>query len=1020
MISDQGKSGHMWGKILRVSIASFAFSLLCISLVLAQERTVRGTVTDGTTGEPLPGVNITVQDTQIGTTTDVEGTYEIEVPGPEAVLAFSFVGYQTEEVEVGDQEVIDVALQEDVGRLEEIVVTGYGTQRRQEITGAISSVDVAEANVGQISSPQDLLQGRVAGVSITSNSGEPGADQRVYIRGRKSLSANAQPLYVIDGTPVSNTNITPSGAEGASNSANPLSLLDPQDIESIQVLKDAAATSIYGSQGSNGVILIETKEGVSGALQVDYRGQVSLGEPARELDVLDADQFRSARREFFDAEISPEEEATNTDWQDEVMRSTVSQQHNISFSGSTEQTSYRASFSYVEQEGLLLNSGFDRVSGRINVRHSTLDDRLRLDGRLFRSQLTRDHIFRFEQVGASGSVIKDMLVWAPTNPVRDEDGDYFEFLEQNPNPVGLLEQITDVSDQNRSIGHFSAEFDILENLTVRGALNADISSGVRRSAIPRASIVGESEGGIGSQGERNFTDVVAQSTARYNYDRFLGGTLRMIGGFEFERETFQTLGVETRNFITDAFKGFNNLGGGTNIETPSSGKEQVNQLGFFGQANYNFENKYLLTASFRRDGSSVFGSENKWAGFPSASVGWDIAQEPFMNVQGLSQLKLRVSGGVSGNQAVPPLRSLALLESSRANSGVFGAGNEIIGTTQTEVARPNLKWEVTTEFNAGVDLTYGPLNGSVEYYRSNTEDLLLNVRVLQPAPSSFVLDNVGEVSNEGIEVSIEALALDREEMRLTVSANASSNRNEIEDLGGRGTIDHGPVSGRGLTGITTQRLEAGHPIGSFYGPVFVGIEDGQEVYDDGEGGTTTDAGEAPNRHLGNPIPDVSYSFNADFQYRSFDFGVFFRGEQGRELYNNTALLLATKSRLAQGLNMLESALDDGTGISHNPEHSSRWVQDASFLRLEKLTLGYDFSDVLGQSDVGDQVRSARVFISGDNLFIITPYDGYDPEMNANPSGEGLGFRNLSTPSRGLDFASFPRSRTVTMGIQLGF
>lgn len=1006
---------------LRIATSSLALLLLGAGLTYGQEKMVRGTVTDATSDEPIEGVNVVVEGTQIGTTTGAEGTYEIEVPGPEAVLVFSFVGYQSQEIPVGDRENIDVTLEEEVGDLEEVIVTGYSAQERQEISGSISPVDVEQANIGQIESPQDLLQGRVSGVSIAGNDGEPGSDQRVRVRGLKSLSANSQPLYVIDGTPVSNTNVTPGGPQGASNSANPLALLNPQDIESIQVLKDAASTAIYGSQGSGGVILIETKDGISGATRVNYSGQTNIGEVSRSLDLLNGEEFREASQELFDTEFSQEEQNTNTDWQDAVMRTTLSQEHSLSFSGGMGQSTYRVSGNYVDREGLVRQSGFTRASGRINVRHSTLEDRLRLTGRLYGSYMERNHVFAQETVGASGSVIKDMLAFPPIKSVRNENGEFLEFSEQNLNPIALQEQITDNTDQQRMIGNASIQYDLLEGLTLNGAFNFDQSRGTRRSFVPKASRAGQDIGGAGEQSQRLFTDLVTQSQINYNNDNLLGGSIRLLGGFEYEREVFQQLGISSQEFITDAVPGFNNLGGGQNVQTPFSGKATVNQLGFFSQLNYNYDDRYLLTATARRDGSSVFGRENRWAWFPSASLGWNIAQESFMDIEGLSQLKLRVSGGFSGNQAVPPFESLPVLAPSRGNSGVFGADNEVIGTTQQRAARPDLKWETTTEVNVGVDFTAGRFDGTVEYYTSNTTDLLLNVRVLQPAPSNFVLDNVGEVSNKGVEASLQALVVDRQEMSLTMNATASSNRNIIESLGARGTIDHGTVSGRGLSGVTSQRLEPGHPIGSFYGPVFAGIENGEEVFEDGEGGTTTDAGAAPNRHLGNPVPDVAYSFNLDFQYQNFDFGFFLRGEQGRELFNNTALVLTTKSRLAQGLNALEEATNDGTSTSHSPEMSSRWIEDASFLRLDKLSVGYDFSDLLARSGLQQiQFRQARVYLTGGNLFVLTPYDGYDPEMNTNESGEGLGFRNLATPSRGIDWANYPRSRTLTVGVQLGF
>ncbi|PQJ35092.1 hypothetical protein BSZ35_11220 [Salinibacter sp. 10B] len=999
--------------ILQSAAAVLLLSCLCVSSVLAQEKTVRGTVTDAKSGQTLPGVNVTIQGTQTGTTTNAQGQYEIEVPGPDVTLAFSFVGYRETTVEVGDQTVIDVSLQEDVAQLDQVVVTGYGTQQRRNITGAQASVDVADAVTGQNTSPQDLIQGRVAGVQIISNSGEPGAGMRIRVRGQKSLSASNDPLYVIDGVPISTTNMTPGGADAggvsSSTDTNPLAMINPQNIESIEILKDASATAIYGSQGSNGVVLIETKSGTSGGIQATYNGKITGGQVSNTLDLLSADEYRQA----VDTSLSAQPGAS-TDWQDQIFRSTLSQSHNLSFSGGTEQTSFRASANYSTQEGVLLDSGLERFSGRINASHSTLEDQLRLNLSLTGVRTNRNHAFFNQGGGFQGGAIKSALSFDPRRPVRNDDGTYFEYLRSVRNPVGLLEQITDNTEQERILGSLSAEADLLENLTLKGTMSADVSNGIRRAYVPKANAVGATVGGSASQNERRLTNIVAQSTLRYNRELFEDHSFQFLGGFEFQRENFKQVGTTVQNFVTDATL-YNNLGSGTNILPPFSNKEQVDQIGIFGRLNYNVQDKYLFEATVRRDGSSVFGRNNKFAYFPSASVGWNAAEESFLSgVDGLTQLKLRVSAGISGNQAVPPYESLPLLTPSAGDAGIFGSGEEeVIGVTQVRAASPGLKWEETREVNVGLDFTYGRFDGTVNYYRQYTDDLLLDVRVQQPAPSETVLDNVGAVSNQGVEASLEAYVLDQDDLSLTVGLNASSNRNLVEDLGGRGTIDHGTVSGQGLTDVQAQRLEPGHPIGSFYGPVFVGIENGKEVYEDGEGGTTTDVSQAADQYLGNVVPDISYGFNTRFQYGNFDVSAFFRGEQGRELFNNTAAELTTKSLLGR-LNVLEETVNDGTGSGHSPSYSSRWIEDASFFRLDKLTLGYTFPNTTAYN-----LRNLRVYLSGQNLFVLTPYSGFDPELNTNTSGEGLGFRSLATPSRGIDYTSYPRQRSITFGIEIG-
>ena len=1003
--------------LLRTSALVVALSFFCVGSVLAQEKTVTGTVTDAAAEQTLPGVNVTIQGTQTGTVTNAQGQYEIEVPGPEATLVFSFVGYRSQTVQVGDQTEINVSLQEDVGQLEQVVVTGYGTQQRQNITGAQASVDVAEAVVGQNSSPQDLIQGRIAGVQVVSNSGEPGAGMRIRVRGQKSLSASNDPLYVIDGVPISTTSMTPGGANAggvsSSNDTNPLSMINPQDIESIEILKDASATAIYGSQGSNGVVLIETKSGASGGgLQASYNGQLSAGTVSNTLDLLTAEEYRAAVTQY-SRTPADEQPGASTDWQDQVFRSTLSQSHNLSFSGGTESSSFRASANYSNSEGALLDSGFERFSGRVNGSHNTLSDRLRLNLNLTASQKNLNHAFFNQAGGFQGGAIKSALAFDPRRPVQ-QDGNFFEYLRSVRNPVGLLEQVTDNTEQQRIIGSLSANADLLDNLTLDGRLSADWSKGLRRSYIPKESAVGAQFGGEASQNERSLTNLVAQSTLTYNKDLFGGAhSLRVLGGFEFQRETYRQVGTSVQGFVTDATL-YNNLGSGTNILAPFSNKEEVDQVGLFGRVNYDIQGKYLLEATVRRDGSSVFGQDNKFAYFPSASVGWNLAEEPFLNVEGLTQLKLRVSAGISGNQGVPPYESLPLLTPSAGDAGIFGSGEEeVIGVTQVRAASPGLKWEETRELNIGVDFTAGRFDGTVNYYRQNTDDLLLDVRVQQPAPSETVLDNVGEVSNEGVEASLEAFVLNRENMSLNVGLNASSNRNIVEDLGQRGTIDHGDVSGQGLTDVQAQRLAPGHPIGSFYGPDFVGINDnGQEVYETADG-TTTDESAAENQFIGNVVPDVSYGFNVRFQYHGFDASAFLRGEQGRELFNNTAAELTTKSLVGR-LNVLEETVTDGTATTHSPTYSSRWVEDASFLRMDKLTVGYNVPNVTRFN-----LRNLRFYVSAQNLFVITPYSGYDPELNTNVSGEGLGFRSLATPSQGIDYTSYPRQRTFTFGVELG-
>ena len=994
-----------------------AFLLLTFAApgTLLAQQDVSGTVTDAADNQPIPGVNIVVEGTTTGTTTNIDGEYSLTVPGPDATLVFSFVGYQTQSVTVGDRSTIDVQLQEDVAALDEVVVTGYGTQRRRDISGSVSSVDVAEANTGQVTSPQDLIQGRVAGVNILENSGEPGAGVNIRIRGTTSVSAGSDPLYVVDGVPISSANLTPGAASDvggvtSSSTTNPLALINPNDIESIEVLKDAAATSIYGSQGANGVILVTTKGGQEGTVQVNYSGKTSYGVFTRKLDLLTADQYREAAGGGGGA---------STNWQDEATESTLAQEHNLSLGGGSENTTYRASLGYMTQPGLMEDSGIERLNARVNASQSVFEDRVRFNLNLTASYLQRDHAFFNQSGGFQGGAIKGMIAFDPRLPLRT-DNQFTEYSRNIRNPVALLTRIEDVTDQNRIIGNFSTEVDITEGLTAKGTFGIDQGSAVRRSYIPGsgpAQWIGQSFNGLARQAERNLSNIVAQSTLQYNTS--LGGSqsINAIGGFEYQREVFQELGTEVREFVADALE-FNNLGAGTAVQPSFSNKQEVTLLSFFGRANYNLQDKYLVTATLRRDGSSVFGENERFAWFPSGSIAWRISNESFMqDMSWLSELKLRASYGLAGNQAVPPYRALATLSPSPGNKVPYGASEEdIIGVVPERAASPDLKWEQTEEVNIGVDFLAGRFDGSLDVYRRTTEDLLLEVRVPPPSFSEFVLQNVGSVENTGIEFSLNALVFDRENWEFSLGGNISTNRNEITDLGDRGFIDHSAVAGAGQTGVFAQRLEAGNPIGTFYGPVFTGIDgDGNETYRTADGGTTTVLGDAERTFIGNAVPDFTYGLNLDLQYGDFDVSAFFRGSQGADVFNNTALEFTTKSNLGQGINVLEETLNDGTNENHVPVYSSRWIEDASFFRLDRLTIGYNVP-----SGITSYLRNARIYASGRNLFVLTPYSGYDPEVNTNFTGQGLGFRTLARPSRGIDYTSYPRQRTFTLGVELGF
>lgn len=1010
---------------------------ICVSPALAQSREVTGTVRDASTGDAMPGVNIAVRGTNTGTTTDMEGRYAITVPGPETVLVFSFIGYETQEITVGDRSVIDVTLEEGILLTGEVVVVGYGTQRREDVTGSVAVVNADDANVGLITSPDQLLQGRVAGVSVTANNGEPGAGLNVRIRGGTSISASNEPLYVVDGVPIDNAQITPggSGIEGSTPppTRNPLAMINPNDIQSITVLKDASATAIYGSRGANGVVLIETKQGVAGRVTVDYEAYTALASPYRKLDVLSGDEYRAFIQREVNAGRLPQSRLdalgqANTDWEEEVTRSAVSQFHNLSMAGGNNATQYRASVSFMDQEGVIISSGLKRITGRINADHQTLDDRLRLGLNLTSTYTDDDYVYYENTGGFEGTLFTNTLGFNPTFPVRAAEGQFYE-VGAGPqgvrNPVAIAEQIEDGSKTTRTMGNLSAALDLFGGLTAQVNFGADRAQSTRRTFFPRASPIGATFGGRATQKQREHTTYTLQTYLTLNRNLAANHRLDLLGGYEFNEYLTQEFGAEARNFISDVFS-FDALETGTPYPGSGSGTSKGGTysftaksrlISFFGRANYNIGDRYYLTGVLRYDGSSRFGAGNKWALFPAISGAWRLSEEPFLRgVEALSDLRLKVGYGIVGSQEIDPYRSLALLGADPANQAVIG-GEVRPGVAPTQYANPNLQWEETATFNVGLDYGFanGRYSGSIEYYVKNTDNLLLEVTVPQPAVVSTRLENIGSVRNQGIDLSLDALVIDRSNLSLMLGAVFNTNQNEVVDLGGRDQIPMGVVQGRGQSDTRAQMIFPGEPLYTFYGPVFLYVdENGDQVFRDfdeagNEIGTTTTPGAEDRQIIGNAQPDFTYGLRASLNWGRFDASIFFRGEQGRDLLNNTALVYQTKNAVLQGQNFLKAALDDPDSISEAGIYSSRWVEDASFLRLDNVTLGYTF-DV---NRLTSRVREARVYLSLQNVFVLTGYSGYDPEVNTTTTFNGIN-------SVGIDYLNYPRPRTVTLGVHLGF
>ncbi len=1031
--------------LVRKVILTSIVSLLWVGQLAAQTGTISGQVSDAATLGAVAGAGIVIEGTQRGTTTGPDGAFTlINVPPGTHLVTARIIGYAplTQQVTVrpGQTTTVEFALQRQAVVLDEIVVTGYGAQRRVAITGSIASVNMDEANVGVISNVDDLIRGRVAGVNITQNGGEPGSGVQIRIRGGTSISASNEPLYVIDGVAIQNL-ATEAGGYGiggtASLARNPLNLINPNDIESITILKDAAAGAIYGARAANGVILIETRQGQRDRSSFEYDGYVSASSRARSLDLLSATQFGDFVRAQVSAGVLNQASAdalgqANTDWEREVTRTAITQNHNVAFSGGTESTQYRASLNYMKQEGVTISDALERFQGRLNGTQYTWDDRLQLRLNLTASHIENDYVPFQNTGGFEGAVFHNMVAFDPTQAVRVPDlatgGEkFYELLGQRSkrNPVALAEQIADFAKTTRVLGNLRAQLDIFSNLRGQLILGVDRSESTRRIFLPGASPVGAEFNGLATQTSRDLTNVTFQGLLTYSQRFGDAHDVEVVGGYEWQDFETDEFRAEARDFLTDAF-GFDNLAAGAQLVSPISFRTENTLIGVFGRVTYGFKDRYFLTGVLRRDGSSKFGANHQWATFPAVSASWRISEEGFMRDGPFSELRLRGGYGIQGNEAVPAYASLLQLAPSDGDSYPFGDA-KTVGVAAISAANPELKWEQTSQYNVAVDYGFSDnkISGTFEYYVKNTSDLLLEVFVPQPAVQSTRIENIGKVRNRGFEASLDALLINRSNLTWEVGIVFAAERNEVRDLGLDSItsfITTGGVSGRGQSAEVSQRLMPGFAVGTFFGPEFLRIEGGKQLFNDYDANgnivgeiTAASLGAEDRVPIGDANPDFNLGLRSQMTLGRFDARFLVRAKQGLDVLNNTALVFATKSAVLQGDNFMASALDDGTDVSEPAVFSSRWIEDASFIRLENITVGYTF-DLPRAIGSG---RTARAYVSADNLFLITGYSGYDPEVHSSSSA-GRDPGGLGQASRGIDWLSYPRTRRFTTGIRFSF
>ena len=954
-------------------------------------------------GEPLAGVSIRLRNSNIGTATDNDGLFQLSVPDESAVLEITYVGYNRKTVTVGKNKEIAVALTLEDKKLEDVVVIGYGTQRQKDLTGSVSAVSNKDFNQGVVLSPQQSIQGKLAGVNISQNSGKPGGSNTVRIRGGTSLTSSNDPLYVIDGVPISNNagvaqaNINNYGIDIFDQEpTNPLMTLNPDDIESITVLKDASATAIYGSRAANGVIVVTTKKGSSGKARVSVGVSGGITKVAGTLDVLSADQYRQAAK---DLGLTIDDKGANTDWQDEVYRTGYAQDHYLSMSGGSDKTVYRASLGYGNQQGVMLASDLKRTNARININHALLNDRLTFDLRVNYGQTFSKQAPISNTVGSEfgTSMNYEALVFNPTYPVYDPNGNYYFVPPYRVNPVSYSDQVLDQVTNNRFIGNLSTTLKIVKPLSVNVSLGYTNQNINRNSFISKSNLLGQGSGGYASVQKLEDYSRLIETIIRYD-QRFGKHGIEALAGYSWQYFVNEGDRTSAQGFLSDEFKWYS-LQAASTISSVSTFKGSNTLVSFYSRANYNYDDRFLVTGTVRRDGSSRFGSGNKWGVFPSGSVAWRISRENFFQVKPVSDLKIRVSYGETGNQEIGNLNSITTLGAT--TTGYIVGGTRITTVLPQQYANPNLKWEQTGQFDAGIDfaLFEGRLRATVDYYVKKTTDLLLRIPVPSPTAVSTQLANVGSVQNKGVEIDIAGRIIDKADFKWQSSFNISFNKNKVlslsnEQYSGR-NIQMAPLQGTVSLGKFAQLIIPGQPMGTFWGPQFTGINGGKETFASG-----------PDTIIGCAQPKYIFGFINTFNYKNWTLNFLFRGSVGNDVFNLTAANMSYLSNLP-GKNVLTSALTSGLNRDAPKTFSSRWIENASFVRLDNMTLSYNI-------DLKNTfIYSANVFLTGQNLLLISSYSGLDPEVNAEISRTG-------TAPLGVDYLGYPRARTISLGVNVTF
>jgi len=993
--------------------------------VMQQPKSVSGSVTDSS-GAPLPGVTVVLKGSTQGTITDIDGKYVLGNVSGNATLVYSFVGMKTQEIPVSGKTTINVVLSEESIGLEEVVAIGYGTMKKSDLTGSVSQVRNEDLEAVPVYNMAQALKAGASGVRVTQNSGQPGSRIEVRIRGGNSMIGDNQPLYVVDGFPVTGG----------------INFLNPEDIESVDILKDASATAIYGARGANGVVIITSKRGKSGQKgKIEINSFYGIQEEIERYDLLNAKEYAEVANEwlknggqepYFNLD---EVENPGTDWQDVIFRTAPIQNHTITFSGSTEKTHFSLSGNYYDQDGIIINTGVKRGSARLNLDHE-MNSWLKVAVNLNLSRRQNNSVPVDNGYRGGGSVLSAAASAPPTLPVYDEDGlptqveKFYNFGSADMrNPLIFAEQKTSIL-ANTVVGNTSFEIRLTDELSFKTLLGIEYENALTDKFTP---IIFENDRGYGEQSNSYHNSFLNENILTYSRDFANDHHLTVMGGYTYQTDMSRNSGIGVTGFSNNTTENYD-LSAAESVNNPWSGISRWKLASWLARANYSFNNKYLVTASIRADGSSRFGSDHKWGVFPSAAFAWRISEESFMLDQDLiSDLKFRASYGVTGNTALDPYQSLDRMKSVKT---IYANQEDEIGFSPDGISNSDLKWESTAQIDLGFDLGVleNRLRLTADYYKKKTTDLLASVPLPPSVGFGSIYQNIGEIENQGFEFTLNADILRSSKVNWNVSANISTNRNKVVKLAGGSDIFS---SGQGAVWSSTNIAREGEPLGVFYGYVEDGLdEDGfirykDQLTVDSDGDGIPDAGDGVINSLdrvilGNPNPDFFYGFNSNLSWKNFELDVILDGVYGNQIFN------ATKGTHLNSFQRGNNQFKDIIGnywTADNPDpnakyprissatsmdFSNRFIENGSYLRVKSLKLAYNLPVKKLGISCFDFVQ---VYLSGTNLLTFTNYSGLDPEVNTRGSdSQGVEDRLRM----GYDQSGYPNAKTYAVGLKLNF